>query len=410
MPFLTHTLPNGLQIIGETLPSSRSVSVGFFVNTGSRDEMSNESGVSHFLEHMLFKGTPNRTALEVDLHFDRIGASYNAYTSEEMTVYYAAMLPEYLATAVEILADILRPSLREDDFTTEKEVILEEIGMYEDMPGFAASDNARRIYYDGHPLGKSILGTSESVTALTAAQMRGYFDRRYAAPNIVVAVAGHFDWPEFVARIESLCGLWPGARISRDGLRPAPGVGGTHTVTKEGTAQEHVLIISPGPAADDASRYDAATLALAIGDGTGSRFYWNLVHKGRVESASCGIDQNMASGTIASMFSGEPNLACENFAIVNKVLVDVQENNITAEELATAKSKILSRLVRHSERPNYRMRSIAAAWIYNHEYHDIDAELSRFDAVCLKSIRELLDQFPITKTTTIAYGPLNTLS
>src|SRR5437773_12163874 len=123
MPFLTHRLPNGLQIIGEPLPSARSVSVGFFVNTGARDEMVPESGVSHFLEHMVFKGTPHRTALEVNLDFDRIGASYNAYTSEEMTVFYAAVLPEYLAKGVGILADILRPSLRGEDFTTETEVI-----------------------------------------------------------------------------------------------------------------------------------------------------------------------------------------------------------------------------------------------------------------------------------------------
>src|SRR3954464_1626703 len=153
MPFHTHRLPNGLTLIGETIPTARSVSVGFFTLAGSRDETAGESGVSHFLEHMVFKGTPRRSALEVNSDFDRIGASYNAYTSEEMTVFYAAVLPEYLPQAVDILADILRPSLRLEDFTTEKEVILEEIGMYEDMPAFAASDKARRIYFGTHPLG-----------------------------------------------------------------------------------------------------------------------------------------------------------------------------------------------------------------------------------------------------------------
>src|SRR5262245_26388275 len=188
MPFHSHKLPNGLQLIGETSPSARSVAVGFFVRTGSRDETAAESGVSHFLEHMMFKGTPRRTALDVNLDFDRIGASYNAYTSEEMTVFYAAVLPEYLDNAVDILADILRPSLRLEDFTTEKEVILEEIGMYEDMPGFAASENARKIYYGPHPLGQSILGSKESIRELSRDAMQAYFDRRYAAPNIVVAV------------------------------------------------------------------------------------------------------------------------------------------------------------------------------------------------------------------------------
>ena len=170
MPFHTHTLPNGLQLIGETSPSARSVALGFFVRTGSRDETPEVSGVSHFLEHMMFKGTPRRTALEVNLDFDRIGASYNAYTSEENTVYYAAVLPEYLPKAMDVLADILRPSLRQEDFDTEKKVILEEIKMYEDQPGSVASENARRIYYEKHPLGNSVLGTSASVADLTAEQ------------------------------------------------------------------------------------------------------------------------------------------------------------------------------------------------------------------------------------------------
>ena len=198
MPFHSYKLPNGLQLIGETTPSTRSVALGFFVRTGSRDETPEVSGVSHFLEHMLFKGTPRRTALDVNLDFDRIGASYNAYTSEENTVYYAAVLPEYLPKAVDILADILRPSLRGDDFDTEKKVILEEIKMYEDQPGSVASENARRIYYASHPLGHSVLGTSASVTALTRDQMHGYFSRRYSPTNIIVSAAGNYDWNELV--------------------------------------------------------------------------------------------------------------------------------------------------------------------------------------------------------------------
>ena len=172
MSFHTHQLPNGLQLIGETIPSARSASVGFFVKTGSRDETADEAGVSHFLEHMMFKGTARRTALDVNLDFDRIGANYNAYTSEENTVYYAAVLPEYLADAVDILADVLRPRLRGEDFDTEKQVILEEIKMYEDAPGSMAWDHAKRIYFAGHPLGNTILGSVESITALTPAGPR----------------------------------------------------------------------------------------------------------------------------------------------------------------------------------------------------------------------------------------------
>src|SRR3954464_3506515 len=205
MPFHSHKLANGLTIIGETSPTARSVAIGFFVRTGARDETPEESGLSHFLEHMVFKGTPRRTALDVNLDFDRIGASYNAYTSEENTVYYAAVLPEYLPKAVDILADILRPSLRVEDFTTEKEVILEEIGMYEDQPGWAAGDHARRIYYGPHPLGNSVLGAKERITALARDQMHAYFSRRYAPTNIVVSAAGNFEWTELVRLVSAAC-------------------------------------------------------------------------------------------------------------------------------------------------------------------------------------------------------------
>src|SRR5579871_5654898 len=157
MPFHTHTLPNGLQLIGETSPSARSAALGFFVRTGSRDEAADVSGVSHFLEHMVFKGTPRRTSLDVNLDFDRIGASYNAFTSEENTVFYAAILPEYLPRAVDILSDILRPSLRGEDFDLEKKVIIEEIGMYDDQPMWSAYDHAKRVYFGDHPLGNSVL-------------------------------------------------------------------------------------------------------------------------------------------------------------------------------------------------------------------------------------------------------------
>src|SRR5213080_3452947 len=166
MPFHTHKLPNGLQLIGETSPSARSAALGFFVRTGSRDETPEVSGVSHFLEHMMFKGTPRRTALDVNLDFDRIGANYNAYTSEENTVFYAAILPEYVPQAVDILADILRPSLRVDDFDMEKKVIIEEIHMYEDRPAWSAYDHAKKAFFVEHPLGNSILGTDASITAL----------------------------------------------------------------------------------------------------------------------------------------------------------------------------------------------------------------------------------------------------
>src|SRR5262245_28881771 len=209
MQYHTTTLPNRLTLVGETNPAARSVALGFFVKTGSRDETGDVSGVTHFLEHMVFKGTPRRTFLDVNADFDRIGAQYNAFTSEENTVFYAAVLPEYLPQAFDILADILRPSLREDDFQMEKKVIIEEIGMYEDQPGWSAYDHAKKEFFAEHPLGNSILGTPDSITALKRDQMAEYFNRRYVAPNITVAAAGRFAFKDLVALVEDHCGDWP---------------------------------------------------------------------------------------------------------------------------------------------------------------------------------------------------------
>src|SRR3954462_3100420 len=150
MPFQMTRLPNGLTILGETSPSARSVALGFFVRTGARDETPEVPGVTHFLEPLVFKGTPRRTAAEVNKDFDRIGADYNAFTSEENTVFHAAVLPEYLPQAVDILADILRPSLRQEDFDMEKQVIIEEINMYEDQPMWSAYDHAKRLFFAQH--------------------------------------------------------------------------------------------------------------------------------------------------------------------------------------------------------------------------------------------------------------------
>src|SRR5262245_4081842 len=164
---------------------------------------------------MVFKGTPRRTALDVNRDFDQIGAHYNAFTSEENTVFYAAILPEYLPQAVDILADILRPSLRGEDFDMEKNVIIEEIGMYDDQPMWSAYDQAKRAYFADHPLGNSILGTKGSVGALTRDQMHTYFEQRYVAPNITVAAAGKFEWKRLVALVEKHCAGWGTGAVGR---------------------------------------------------------------------------------------------------------------------------------------------------------------------------------------------------
>jgi predicted Zn-dependent peptidase len=406
MPFHSHTLPNGLQIIGETSPSARSVALGFFVRTGSRDETPDVSGVTHFLEHMVFKGTPRRSALDVNRDFDRIGADYNAFTSEENTVFHAAVLPEYLPQAVDILADILRPSLRGDDFDMEKKVIIEEINMYEDQPVFAAYDNAKRVFFADHRLGNSILGTPESITALTRDQMHAYFERRYVAPNVTAVAAGHIDWPEFVALVEKQCGGWGAGPVGRDCLRPAKGSGRFEVMTRGKLNQEHVILLSPGPAADDPLRHAADLLSMAVGDDSGSRLYWELVDPGLADSADCSFHEYEATGAFYTSFSGEPRDAEENLGRVVAVLRDVQRGGIRDDELQQARSKMLSRVVRGSERPKGRMQAIGMAWTYQHEYRSVDDDLRAYEAVMPADVRAVLERFPLDQVTVLALGPL----
>lgn len=406
MQFHHQVLKNGLQIIGETNPAARSAALGFFVRTGARDETNDVSGVTHFLEHMVFKGTPRRTALDVNRDFDRIGAHYNAFTSEENTVFYAAILPEYLPQAVDILADILRPSLRNEDFDMEKNVIIEEIGMYEDQPTWSAYDHAKRVYFADHPLGKSILGTPDSIRALTRDQMYAYFDQRYVAPNITVVAAGNFRWPHLVELVQERCGTWSTGPVGRKGVRPATGSGAFEVIAKPKVTQEHVILMSPGPAANSPLRHAADTLALVVGDDSGSRLYWTLVDPGLAETADASFHDYEGTGSFYVSFSCEPNRAQKNLALVQGVLRQVQQEGITEEELQQAKSKILSRVVRGSERPMGRMQAVGMAWTYLNKYRTVDDELKGFEAVTVKTIRKLLERFPIDQVTTLALGPL----
>jgi predicted Zn-dependent peptidase len=406
MPFHQQKLANGLTIIGETSPAAKSAAVGFFVRTGSRDETPDVAGVSHFLEHMVFKGTPRRSAADVNREFDRIGADYNAFTSEENTVFHASVLPEYLPQAVDLLADILRPSLRQDDFDTEKNVIIEEIGMYEDQASWAAYDRAKQLHFAGHSLGNTILGTPESITALTRDQMAAYHARRYVAPNMTVAAAGRFAFDRFVDLVAKSCDGWEGGPVGRDGVREADGSKQTRVVTKDRFLQEQIVLMSAGPAADDPLRHAASTLALIVGDDSGSRLYWALVDTGLAEGADTGFHEFEGAGAFLTMVSCDPERAAENLEVVRGILRAVRQEGVTAEELQQAKSKIGSRVVRGNERPGGRMQAIGAAWTYLGRYRSVDDELAAFDAVTLDSIRQVLERYPIDETTTLALGPL----
>jgi len=410
MQFHRHVLPNGLQILGEVNPSALSTAVGFFVRTGSRDEVEAESGVSHFLEHMLFKGTERRTAFDVNRDFDRIGADNNAFTSEENTVYHASVLPEYLPDVVDVLADMLRPALRQEDFDTEKGVIQDEIVRYEVQPAWSTYDHARKIYFGKHPLGQSILGSKESIEALKREQMLDYFNRRYVGSNILAVAAGRFQWDAFVELISKHCSHWPSGASGRQNRTQALGHGGIHAIHRPKVMQEYVMMWAPAPPADSPLRYAAHILTSIIGDYIGSRLYWALVDPGHADSADMGYYEYDAAGAFITSYSCQPGKANSNLTRVADVLAEVQIKGVTEEEVQLARTKLASREVRASERTFRRMLGVGRDWTYLGQYRTLDEEIDAIDSVTTDTIRELLRQYPLQQTTTVGLGPVESLN
>jgi predicted Zn-dependent peptidase len=363
--FRSHTLPNGLEILAEVNDDAHSESVGFFVKTGSRDETDDVAGVSHFLEHMCFKGTPRRSADDVNREFDEIGAHYNAFTSEECTVYYASVLPEYQEASIDILADIMRPSLRQDDFDMEKKVILEEIQMYLDQPPFGMDDRIKELHLGKHPLAKSVLGTSASITELPRDKMHAYFASRYSPGNVFVAAAGTVNFDALVEQVAARCGDWQPQPAPRSVPRAAS-TKRFEVVERPATTQEYVLQLSDAPASEDDDRYAAKLLATIVGDDSGSRMYWELTESGLAESASLGHYEYQGLGMFYTWLSCEPEATEENLALLEQIYRSVEAEGVSETELRQAKNKVKARVVLSSERPRSRLFNVGGNWLQRH--------------------------------------------
>ncbi len=405
MHFEQDELENGLQIVGEMNPASQSVAVGIFVRTGSRDEQPEESGVSHFLEHMVFKGSETRDSLEVNRELDRIGASSNAYTSEENTAYYGAVLPEYLPRLLELLGDILSPALRTADFDMEKKVILEEIEMYEDQPAWKLFDTARTKFFGSHPLAHSVLGSKESIHAMTADQMRDYYHKRYVAGNITIAAAGNFDWNSYRGQVENICRDWNEGVARRTEIRQTTGTGEFLVEARDSVQQEYVALVNPGPPAAHHLRYAANLLAMVVGDSGNSRLHWGLVDSADAESADCSYQEYDGTGAFYVSFVCNPGNTESNLAKVKEILAELHAKGISDDELNQARNKALARLVRASEKPMNRMMSIGNDWTYLKHYRSLDEEINNYKKVNQHALKQLIDRYPCMHPTIVAHGP-----
>jgi len=404
LQFREHVLGNGLEIVAECNPRAVSMALGFFVKTGARDETPEVAGVSHFLEHMLFKGTSQRTADDVNREFDEMGAHYNAFTSEEKTVYYAAVLPEYQDRALTLLADIMRPALREADFDTEKQVILEEIQMYQDQPPFGMDDRCKALHFGDHPLAHSVLGTLETVGRLPVGAMRDYFTRRYCPGNIALVAAGRVDFDGLVRSAEQRCGAWAAAPAPRT-IEPARSRRSFECVRKEAATQQYAIQIANGPSATEVDRFAAKLLATILGDDSGSRLFWALVDPGLAEHASIGHYDYQGTGMYLTYVSCAPENAADNLQRVLDIYRAAETAGVTEEELEQAKNKINSRVVLSSERPRGRLFNVGANWMHRHEYRSVKDDLDTVDAVTTAAIAEVLKRFPLSVSSTVTVGP-----
>ena len=409
MKFEKTVLKNGLTVIGEHNPDALSMAAGYFVRTGARDETAEESGVSHFLEHMLFKGTERRTAEDVNREFDEMGADYNAFTGEEYTVYYGAVLPEQQERLVDLLTDMMRPTLRTDDFDMEKNVILEEIALYKDRPQFTVVDEARSTYYRGHPLGQSVLGSTESISALRREQMYSYWQRRYAPNNLLLTLTGKFDWPHVLRQVERLTHSWAPADSPRD-LTPFQPQTTVRVIADEKIHRAHLCFVAPGVSAQSEQRIVADILADIIGGGEGSRLYWELIEPGLADSVRLSHDEEDGSGAFFGYASCDPDKAQEVTDRIRRVLDNVTRNGVKEDEIERSKRKAASALVLHDETPRGRLFHLGFDWQYRQQHRPLDEVIDQYLAVTQQDIRALLASRPFEALNVIALGPIKELT
>ncbi len=397
MNFQKAVLPNGLTIIAEVDPSAHSAAAGFFVKTGARDEAPALMGVSHYLEHMMFKGTEDINAEELNRRFDRLGARSNAFTSTEMTCFYAHVIPEHLAESVDLLARMLRPALRTADFDTEKGVILEEIAMYKDNPFWVLYEACIESHFASTPLAHRVLGTNETITALTASQMRTYFEDRYSADNTVLALAGKLDFPRIVDQVTKLCGSWKrtGARRDATHARTTPG---ELTLHDEKITRGYILTIADAPAYTDERRFDAALLAMLLGAPDNSLLHWALIEPGLADEAQASFSAHDGHGDYVLFATADPD-RLDTVWDKAKEQLDRVAQTATTQDLERLRNKLATSATIGAERPGDRMHRLGANWLYLNDYIPIEDELARIGRVTLDSIRQTVRDFPLAPTT-----------
>ena len=408
MAFREAQLDNGLTVVAEVNASAASAAMGFFVRTGSRDETPDVLGVSHFLEHMMFKGNDHYTALDLNRAFDDLGAEYNAATSHEKTVYYGAVLPEHQHPMLALLCELMTPSFRQEDFDVEKQVILDEIAVYEDQPAWKTYKHLMEAYFHGHPLGNDVLGTIESITAMTRDAMGAYHRKHYAPAGITVVGAGRVDFDAMVAQIGETCGHWAGGTETHP-VPPSPDHQSTEILTDANIQRQHLGLMSPAPSEQDAERHAAELASTILGDVTNSRLYYALIDPALADEAHVIYEGLDGVGAMFTYTSCDPDRAGEVLQIVRNQFACFQADGPTEAELTAAKNKLASGATLAAESSMRRLMGVGNDLFYRHHYTSLEQDVQDLMAVTGEQAHKVTRQWDLSAATLVALGPLESL-
>ncbi len=403
-------LPNGLTVLSEAVPGARSVAFGAWVRAATLHEQPEEMGVSHFLEHMVFKGTRTRTAQQIALSLETLGGSLDAYTEREHTSFQARVLDEHLPEAVSVIGDLLfEPLLRPSDLALERKVILEEISMVDDTPDDVIFDVHNRTLWGAHAHGFPILGTRETVQALDVSHLQALHSRAYHPGRLVVAASGHV---EHHALVDTLLTAGWGDRVVGD-MRPftvpvaLPAAPQTHHVRRKDIAQTHVVLGSASLAHGDPRRFAFSLLDMLLGGGMSSRLFQRVREElGFAYSVYTFSSSYADTGVHGVYLASAPESAQDALNAVREVLVKVVEEGLPEAELAAGKRQLRGQLVLSMEGVSSRMYRAATTALYGEPHRTIEELLALVDAVDSATVLEVARAFfDPTQQTIVSLGP-----
>ncbi|MBS9372658.1 M16 family metallopeptidase [Rhodococcus sp. B50] len=387
-------LPGGVRVVTEHVPGVRSAAVGVWVGVGSRDEQPSVAGAAHFLEHLLFKATPTRTALDIAETMDGIGGELNAFTSKEHTCFYAHVLDDDLPIAVDVVADVvLRGRCLSADVDVERQVVLEEIAMRDDDPEDLLGDSLLTALYGDHPIGRPIIGSVESIESMTRTQLHSFHVRRYTPPRMVVAVAGNVDHAHtvelvrraFAGHLDEAAAPAP-CRDGRLELRTTPAM----SVVERDNEQAHLTLGVRSFGRHDGRRWALSVLNAAVGGGLSSRLFQEVREKrGLAYSVYSGTDTFADTGAFSVYAGCQPDNLGEVAAVVREVLTDVAEHGITDAECARAKGSLRGGLVLGLEDTGARMHRIGRSELSYGQHWSITETLERISSVSTEEVRSV---------------------